>query len=68
MSNVVQFRPSPRPPAQPSVDDAYGALALALAVARASGTIRDMAAAVRAYEAWLSVAIPDPVERAEIWP
>lgn len=49
-------------------EDAFRAYASALLLAQATGRLRDIAAAVRAYEAWLCIAIPDEAQRRRVWP
>lgn len=57
------------PPALEAPEDrAFLAFSRALELARHTGALRDMAAAVRAYETWLVLVLPNPADRADIWP
>lgn len=64
MGDVVHLRPQ----ADTRVAEAFMAYVAAFQRAQASGRLRDMAEAVRAYEAWLAIEIPDEASRRKVWP
>ena len=64
MGEVIPIRPQPD---QREVE-AYERSSAALRIAQANPTLRNMVAAVRAYEAWLAISIPNEVDRRRVWP
>lgn len=64
MGDVVHLRPE----TDVREHEAFLAYAMAFQHAQATGRLRDMAEAVRAYEAWLALAIPNEAERRGVWP
>lgn len=64
MSNVVDM-PARGIEAENRAFEQYSA---ALHRAQTTGKLRDMAEAVRAYEAFLALLIPNQSERSEVWP
>jgi hypothetical protein len=64
MGDVVRLRPE----TDPKVGQAFMAYVAAFQRAQATGKLRDMAEAVRTYEAWLALYIPDEASRRRVWP